>query len=220
LYAEGLDLQWDTATTDTMDPDVLRWPEGIPAELRYKTEKAARDSAKVEERAPVEISLGTDQAVKDTGGCMNGRPVFTDASDVINTTFWLGVLASPPLYRTLGRTPIREHLLHLMDIYIAYAARDGRYGPVEHQPVPYERRVPLAARLRALLETWTPPELSREITEAARDLLFAEGHTAPDGDWDKLTITGPDPLEDILLWPEGIPALLREQAEELRKRGE
>lgn len=46
----------------------------------------------------------------------NGHPVLTDYADVSNTIYWFMVLASPPLYRTLGRTPSREHLLHLMDI--------------------------------------------------------------------------------------------------------
>jgi hypothetical protein len=158
--------------------------------------------------------------LEHTGVYANGHPVLTDYADVMNTTHWLMVLASPPLYRTLGRIPSREHLLHLMDIYIAYVEHDGRYSQQEHQPVPYERREPLAAKLRALLETWTPPELPSEITEATRELLWAEGRTPPDGGWDNATITGSDPLEDILLWPEGIPLLLREQAEERKKRGE
>src|SRR4051794_19816041 len=117
--------------------------------------------------------------LEPTGVYTNGLPVLTDYADVVNTTHWFMVLAAPPLYRTLGRTPIREHLLRLMDIYIAYVERDGRYSRAEHEPVPYERRGSLSAKLRALLETWTPPELPREITEAARELLFAEGMAGP-----------------------------------------
>lgn len=85
--------------------------------------------------------------------------------------------------------------------------------------MPYERRGPLAAKLQTLLETWTPPELPSEITEVGRAFLWAEGGMPPEGGWDNATITGSDPLENILLWPEGIPLLLR-QPEERTKGGE
>jgi hypothetical protein len=157
--------------------------------------------------------------IETLGGYVNGRPILSDYADVINTTHWLMVLASPSLYRTLDRMPTREHLVLLMDIYLAYVGHDGRYSDAEHKPVPYKQREALAARLRALLETWTPPDLPLEITEVARELLYAEGRVAPNGGWDSLTITGPDRLEDVLLWPEGIPALLRERAEGHRPSG-
>ncbi|MFS8071177.1 MAG: hypothetical protein ACMG6S_32820, partial [Byssovorax sp.] len=61
--------------------------------------------------------------------------------------------------------------------------------------------------LRALVEGWTPPALPMEITEAARALLFAEGRKGPSEGWDAL----PDDLdEEELLWPEGVPALLKQ----------
>jgi hypothetical protein len=93
----------------------------------------------------------------------------------------------------------------MLDLYIAYVGHDGRYHQPMFEPVPYERRPPLAAKLRALLEAWTPPELPSEITDAARELLYAEGLNLK---WDNLTTRVMDP--DFLLWPEGIPALLRE----------
>lgn len=139
----------------------------------------------------------------------NERPILADYSDVVNTIQWLMVLSSTPLYRSLGRTPIPAHLVALMDIYLEYVAHDGRYRKAEFEGVPYERRGPLAEKLRALLATWTPPELPDTVKEAARELLYAEGLLGPEGDWDNLMIEDPVPVEDMLLWPEGVPALLR-----------
>ena len=126
--------------------------------------------------------------------------------DVIHTVLWLLVLASRRGYHALGREPSTEHLIHLLDIYIAYAAHDGRYHQPAFQPVPYERRVPLATKLRAILETWKPSEPSDEVIEAVRALLYAEGIREPSDGWESSTRHNPDP--ELLLWPEGIPALL------------
>jgi hypothetical protein len=137
-----------------------------------------------------------------------------DIAKVINTTQWFMVLASPPLYQTLARTADPEHLVRLTDVWIAYAERGDCYHHAEFAPVPYEQRVPLARSLRSLLAAWSPPDLSPAITEAARAVLHAEGLKAPDmGGWDALKIDSEDPLADILLWPEGVPALLRRAAQ-------
>ena len=143
------------------------------------------------------------------GLCSNERPILADYSDVINTLQWLMVLSSTPLYRSLGRTPISAHLVELLNIYLEYVAHDGRYRRAEFEGVPYERRGPLAGELRALLAAWAPPELPNTIKEAARGLLYAEGLLGPEGDWDNLMIVDPVPVEEMLLWPEGVPALLR-----------
>jgi hypothetical protein len=129
--------------------------------------------------------------------------------DVIHTVGWFLVLASRRGYHSLGREPSPEHLIHLLDIYIAYAARDGRYHQPGFQPVPYERRVPLATKLRAILETWTPSEPSDELIEVVRALLYAEGIREPPDGWESPTRLNPEP--ELLLWPEGIPALLAMQ---------
>jgi hypothetical protein len=139
---------------------------------------------------------------------VKGGPLPSDNVAAIHATPWLMVLASPQVYRGLGRTPTREHLLHMLDLYITYVGHDGRYNQPMFQPVPYERRAPLAAKLRALLEAWMPPELPSEITAAARELLYAEGLNLK---WDNLTTRTIDP--DFLRWPEGIPALLKDQDE-------
>lgn len=141
----------------------------------------------------------------------NESQVPTDFEDVVNAQYWLFVLASPPLYATLSRSPVRDHLLRLMDVYIAYAERGGRYSRGRGDAL-YERREPIARKLRALMETWAPPELPREIVDTARELLEADGQEAPEGGWDHLSPGGPEPVEDILLWPEGVPKLLRKAA--------
>ncbi|MEO5726929.1 MAG: hypothetical protein ABI134_10625, partial [Byssovorax sp.] len=113
--------------------------------------------------------------------------------DVIHTVLWLLVLASRRGYHSLGREPPTEHLIRLLDIYVAYATHDGRYHQPSFQPVPYERRVPLATRLRALLEKWTPSEPSDEVIEAVRALLYAEGIGEPSDGWESPTRGNPDP---------------------------
>ncbi|MGK4000317.1 hypothetical protein [Sorangium sp. So ce1024] len=77
-----------------------------------------------------------------------------------------------------------------------------------------ERREALADRLRTLLGTWTPPELTPGIVDTARQLLKAEGDTSSPEGWDAASWESPShdpgaPPEDYLLWPEGIPAVLK-----------
>ena len=136
-----------------------------------------------------------------------GRPVLGDLAEVVQAVQWIIVLAVPRLFNSLTRTPPREHLLTLVDTFISYARHDGRYSPAEFEPVSYERRESLALKLRALVDDWILPTLPKEITEAARALLFAEGRRGPPEGWDAL----PDDLDqDELLWPEGVPALLKQ----------
>lgn len=145
----------------------------------------------------------------------NGKPILDDWNAVIHAMNWLTVLASPRMFHSMNRRPTREHLLKQVDIYVTYVKHDGRYVNADFQPVPYERRGPLAARLHELVAQWTPPELPVEMIQIARELLHAEGQKAPPEGWDKyagdphLTF----PTEDVLLWPEGVPAVLRAQAE-------
>jgi hypothetical protein len=136
-----------------------------------------------------------------------GRPILDDVAKVVQALQWIIILAVPRLFGGLTRTPPREHLLDLLDTFVSYVRHDGRYSRAEFEPVPYERRESLALSLRALVENWTPPTLPMEITEAARALLFAEGRKGPPEGWDAL----PDELDqDELLWPEGVPALLKQ----------
>jgi hypothetical protein len=142
----------------------------------------------------------------------NGRPVLDDFADVANCIMWLQTLAVPRIFRGMTRRPPREHLVRLVDIFIAYVRHDGRYPTPDFEPVPYETREPLALKLRELLEAWTPPDLPAEVTEAARALLYAEGMN-PAGGWDSLSDPDFRP-EEHLLWPEGVPALMaRDQGE-------
>ncbi|WP_438021659.1 hypothetical protein WMF18_31765 [Sorangium sp. So ce315] len=92
------------------------------------------------------------------------------------------------------------------------ATRTNRHA--EPFNVDEERREALADRLRTLLETWTPPELTPEIVDTARQRLKAEGDTSSPEEWDAASWESPShdpgaPPEDYLLWPEGIPAILK-----------
>lgn len=210
LHAEGLGgprYDWEALSPRLPKADLLLWPEGVPWLLRHQKERqerlktpAAGDEGSASE--PGERELGPE-----------GHPgsLYSDYSDVANAKYWLMVLAAPPLYRTMERVAVPDHLARLLDLYIAYAERGTQYSEAEFDPVPREQRVPLARKLQALLLDWTPPDLPPEITEATRNLLHAEGLAPPDGGWDALQISGPDPVEDILLWPEGVPALLKKE---------
>lgn len=137
-------------------------------------------------------------------------PFGAEIGDVHGFLIWLMVLASPPLYRTLVRIPDRDHLLRLLDTFIAYAARGHHVTSVDPPTtLRLAERDGLARSLRVLLATWTPPVLPGAITDAARDLVEAEGLCAPEGGWDNLKHDKPYPLDDVLLWPEGIPVAQR-----------
>jgi hypothetical protein len=141
----------------------------------------------------------------DTGGVYGGRPLFSDFPYVWNLYDWLHVLGSPARYATLKRVPVPSHLSDLTSVFIAYAARGSRYAPgTPRKDTPYEQREPLARKLHALMEIWTPPELPPEIAITAEKILEAEGL------WVIPYEEGEEAVEDILLWPEGIPRLLRE----------
>lgn len=143
----------------------------------------------------------------------DGREDIEDTTDVINVTYWLSAFAAPRVYRTFSRSPPRVHVLRLLDIYISYARKGAHYAAPQFQPVHYERRLPLALRLRELFEQWTPPELPQEVVEISRALIEYEGIKAPACGWDAYE----DPqergikYEDTLLWPEGVPAILKGQ---------
>jgi hypothetical protein len=123
---------------------------------------------------------------------------------------WIQVLAVPRIFLGMKRPVPRDHLLSMVDNFIAYAQSGERYGKAEFEPVPYEQREPLARKLRALVEQWSPPGLPGEITETARAVLRADGMLGPPGGWDN--VPDPDmPPEQYLLWPEGVPALVNPQ---------
>src|SRR5690242_13179826 len=115
---------------------------------------------------------------------VDGREDCEDVADVNNFTYWLWAFASPRVYRTFSRSPPREHILRLLDIYLAYVQKGACYVRPQFQPVRYERRLPLGTRLRALFEAWTPPELGREMVEIAQALIECEGIKPPACGWD------------------------------------
>ena len=113
---------------------------------------------------------------------------------------WLQVLAVPHVFEQLKRQPPRTHLLRQVDVFLVYARSGACDTTPTFHPVPTAEREERALRLRALLERWTSRPLPHDITEAARDVLYAEGLLPPEG-WDNL----PDPgraIDDLLVWPE------------------
>ncbi|WP_437613227.1 hypothetical protein WMF20_11510 [Sorangium sp. So ce834] len=142
-----------------------------------------------------------------------GREVVENTTDVINVTYWLWAFASPRVYSRFSRVQPRDHVLRLLDIYISYVEKGGRVAAPQYQPVHYELRLPLAMRLRELFEQWRQPELPQEIVDISRALVEHEGIKEPACGWDAYE----DPeargikYEDSLLWPEGVPAILKGQ---------
>ncbi|KYF76799.1 hypothetical protein BE11_22305 [Sorangium cellulosum] len=136
-----------------------------------------------------------------------------DTADIINVIYWLSAFAAPRVYRTFSRVPPREHILRLLDVYAAYVTKGAHYMGPQFQPVHYERRLPLATRLRELFETWTQPELPQEVIEISRALMEYEGIKPPACGWDAYEDPeeGGIKFEDALLWPEGVPAILNGQ---------
>lgn len=87
----------------------------------------------------------------------------------------------------------------MIDAFLAYVRRGDRNTTPTFEPVPYELREARAIHLRNLLETWTPPNLSAEIVQAARQLLEAEGSRPSEG-WDNIALPS-GKMDDYLLWP-------------------
>lgn len=117
---------------------------------------------------------------------------------VVHAMNWLQVLATPHVYQALGRVPTRELLLHQVNIFLDYVkARKCYTNPTFPDP-PYNERERHALHLRALIEHWTPPELSEDIVSTVRKLLYAEGYNPPQG-WDRIAPPA-DPMTDALVW--------------------
>jgi hypothetical protein len=141
--------------------------------------------------------------------CENPRTAeFVDASYFHD---WLQVLACPRLYHEMTRKPTREHMLHIHDRYLPYARSKREHVDAQGYFVfqgDERLREHLASKIRELFETWSPLELPPALTETARALLEAEGIAPPEGGWDNVEVDQDVMLEEILLWPEGVPALL------------
>jgi hypothetical protein len=139
----------------------------------------------------------------------DGTSPLSDMANAIHAKQWLICLAAPRVFSRMQRMPPREHLLRMVDLFLAYVRRGGpRPVDPDSPPVPYEQREPRVLELRALLETWSPPGLPMEIREAARAVLHADGEGEPPDGWDEVD----DPTwrpEEQLLWPEGVPAAMR-----------
>ena len=129
----------------------------------------------------------------------DGSSELGDFVQTAHALTWLEMLATPHIFARLTRFPGRDHLLRQVDVFLANARSGQRLTKPTFEAVPYEQREPRAMRLRDLLEQWIPPDLPRDITEAARELLYAEGLLPPEG-WDDLPVPS-GPIEEYLSWP-------------------
>lgn len=151
------------------------------------------------------LHMALEQAARKR---LDGTSLLSDMANTIHAKQWLICLAAPRVFLRMNRMPPREHLLRMVDIFLAYVRRGGRTVDPDSPAVPHEQREPLAQKLRALLETWSPPGLPAEISEAARAVLHADGQREPPGGWDEADDLTWRPEEE-LLWPEGVPAAMR-----------
>ena len=159
------------------------------------------------------LRMALDHAAKPRS---DGTSVLSDFADSAHAIQWMQVLAAPKVWAVMSRTPPREHLLRMVDTYLAYVRRGERNIDPDFVLVPYEQREPAALRLRALLETWSPPGLPVEIMAAARAVLYSDGMKGPPCGWDNLYDADLRP-EEYLLWPENVAAL-GEARDQRRKR--
>jgi hypothetical protein len=217
LREDGEDVSdeaWDTNEVESPPDKYLLWPESIPPELREQhvtkpEEPPVPDDGQA--RAPVEAAssgpiLGMVprppvQQVEDTG--VDAYPGEEDYADIFHFQQWLFVLACPPLLKRMRRMPTQEHLLIMLDAYLPYARSERRlkYGNKIWYPDPQKRQA-RALALRAAIERWSSPEISPEITQAARALLREDGNTETDEEWDAYVDEDERPPEDSLVWPE------------------
>jgi hypothetical protein len=147
---------------------------------------------------------------------MDGNnPRIEEIADAFQFHMWLHVLSCPRIFHQMTRKPTREHMLNVHARYLPYA--QSRRPRVDQQGYfvtrgDEELREKLANRIRELFETWNPSELPQELTETARALLAAECIEPPEGGWDNVQVDPNYPPEECLLWPEGVPALLKRQS--------
>ena len=97
---------------------------------------------------------------------------------------WLQHLAAPAAWDTV-RSKIgdqaRELLCGKVDDFIRYAESGKHHTKSDFPPASPSARAARARELRVLLTTWSPPELTPAIVEAARAVLAAEGLHLSDG---------------------------------------
>ncbi len=123
-----------------------------------------------------------------------------------NFHYWLAVLCSPAILRSMRRTPIPEHIVRVLDAYLPYASgKQSPFSTVGVHADPQQREM-LMRKLRGIIARWRPPEIPEELVETARALMRAEGVEVPlEGfTWDPKVAP-----EDCLLWPEGVPLIVQ-----------
>jgi hypothetical protein len=194
-----------------LSPEQLAARAGLTALAGRRGGKRNPTTALVAEDAPT-----VETVVDNWMSSVDPSAMPTDLPALVITQGWLEVLAAPHVYRALQRPVEPGYLTRLLDLWIAYVDRGDTYMgtlPAEFAR-PDPKRPALARKLRALLQVWVPPDLPAEITKAARALLAAEGFKKPNvgrgTSWDDFAFSLDEgqSLESILIWPEGLAAIL------------
>jgi hypothetical protein len=141
----------------------------------------------------------------------DGNPTGSSIADVFYFQEWMAVLSSPRILKAMRRMPTKEHLLRMLDAFLPYTRTTRQRAGSEHLRFDPKKREARALELRAAIERWDSPEISREIIQAARALSREDGDDCSDEEWDAHEVELEFPPEDYLLWPEGVPLQLREE---------
>jgi hypothetical protein len=139
------------------------------------------------------------------------KPEGGSIADVFYFREWLAVLSSPRILQAMRRKPTKEHLLRMLDAFLPYTRTTRQRARLDSWEPDPQKREARALELRAAIERWDSPEISREIIQAARALSREDGDDCTDETWDAHEVPLEFPPEDYLLWPEGVPLQLREE---------
>jgi hypothetical protein len=243
LREDGYDASdevWDAHEIESPPNDYLLWPEGVPLELRAQSAPKPEEPPVPEHgQARALVSAASSgpiwgcvprppfrRKIEDVGAdaparSMEVAPWEEDFTEIACFHGWLHVLSSPRILDALRRMPPREHLLTMLDAYLPYARSERRWTndktPRNWRLDPQKREA-RALELRAAIERWSSPEISREITEAARALAREDGLREPEEGWDANVYEDETPLEEYLLWPESPELRRKKEKPEVVKR--
>lgn len=136
---------------------------------------------------------------------VKAHPTDDEFADIFHFQQWLIVLSSPRILEAMRQVPTREHLLCMIDAYLPYARSNRQLTdmsvPDSWRPDP-ELREARALELRATIEQWTGPTISKEVIQAARALLHEDSVDKSDEAWDTYIVDLEPPPENFLVWPE------------------
>ena len=136
---------------------------------------------------------------------IKARPTDDDFANIFHFQQWLIVLSSPCILKAMHRLPTQAHLLCMIDAYLPYARSNRQLTdmsvPDSWMPDP-ESREARVLELRATVEQWTGPTISKEVIQSARAVLHEDSVDKSDEAWDSYIVDLEPPPEKFLVWPE------------------